>query len=520
MLIGWIGSQIKPQWGRADAYAMGFASAVHDLKTLVLSFHPAVAIDTAEEGRVERIIDAVAEDLGFPVYVWTMNRGLVRKPYTEQDLHRTTADPAALLAHLQGLKLDALFVLKDLARHLGDASVARAFRDVTATYAYRCATMIIPGTGHSFPPDLDSEVVHFELALPNAKELGDAIDAVLHSMNARTPTRVELTPEEREEVLRALQGMTLNQARQAVARAMLSDGSLNGSDIPSLLETKAAALGDDGVLEYFPAEDNAFDLGGFGRLVEWLERARIGFRPEAAALNLDPPKGLLLVGVQGCGKSLAAKWLAREWVLPLLKLDAGRLYNKYIGETERNLRRAIQVAESMAPAVLWVDEIEKAFAGSKGGVDQDGGVSQRVLATFLTWLQEKRSEVFVVATANDVLALPPELLRKGRFDEIFFVDLPDAVERVSIFEIHLSQRKQNPELFDLGALAGATEGFSGAEIEQVVIASLYGALHLDQLLDTSLLLEEAARTRPLSVSRREDIERLRVMARERFVPVR
>ncbi len=512
--------QIKPHLVGADAYPMGFASAVHDLKTLVLSFHPAIAIDTPEEGRVERIVDAVAEDLGLPVYVWTMNRGLLRKPHLEQESHRTTADPGALLAHLGGLKLEALFVLKDLARHLGDPGVARAFRDVTAAYAHSLATLIVPGTGHEFPPDLEREVVHFELAMPGAKELGDVVDAVFHSMRARVPTSLELAPEERDEVLRALQGMTINQARQAIARAFLSEGSLNAADIPGLLETKAAALGDDGILEYYPAEDNTFELGGFERLVAWLARARIGFRPEAAELNLDPPKGLLLVGVQGCGKSLAAKWVAREWSLPLLKLDAGRLYNKYIGETERNLRRAIQIAESMAPAVLWIDEIEKAFAGSKVGVDQDGGVSQRILATFLTWLQEKRSEVFVVATANDIFVLPPELLRKGRFDEIFFVDLPDAEERVAIFEIHLGRRKQNPALFDLGALSGATEGFSGAEIEQVVIASLYDALHRQQLLDTPLLLEEAARTRPLSVSRREDIERLRAMARERFVPVR
>ena len=499
---------------------MGFASAVHDLKTLVLSFHPAIAIDTPEEQRVERLVDAVAEDLNLPVFVWTMNRGLVRKPYTEQENHRTTADPAALLAHLEGLKVDALFLLKDLARHLGEPGVARAFRDVTQAYAHRCATLIVPGSGHQFPTDLDREVVHFELALPGEKELGDVLDAVAHSMRSRIPGQVELSVSERKEVLRALQGMTLNQARQAIARSFLSGGALNAADIPELLETKAAALGDDGVLEYFPAEDNAFALGGFDRLVEWLERARIGFRPEAAELNLDPPKGLMLVGVQGCGKSLAAKWIAREWSLPLLKLDAGRLYNKYIGETERNLRRAIQVAESMAPAVLWIDEIEKAFSGSKVGVDQDGGVSQRVLATFLTWLQEKRSEVFVVATANDIFALPPELLRKGRFDEIFFVDLPVADERIAIFKIHLTQRKQNAALFDLNALAAATEGFSGAEIEQVVIASLYDALHRQQLLDTPLLLEEAGRTRPLSVSRREDVERLRAMARERFVPVR
>jgi SpoVK/Ycf46/Vps4 family AAA+-type ATPase len=243
----------------------------------------------------------------------------------------------------------------------------------------------------------------------------------------------------------------------------------------------------------------------------------VGFSDAARALNLDPPHGVLIVGVQGCGKSLAAKVVARTWRLPLLKLDAGRLYDKYVGETERSLPRAIALAEAMAPAVLWIDEIEKGMApgGSDGG---DGGVSRRILGSFLTWMQEKRRPVFVVATANDLSLLPAEMLRKGRFDEIFFVDLPTAGERRAILEIHLRLRKQEPAAFDLALVVAATNGFSGAELEQVVVGALYRALHARVAPAVALLLEEARATVPLSVSRAEALAELRAAARGRFVP--
>jgi SpoVK/Ycf46/Vps4 family AAA+-type ATPase len=283
------------------------------------------------------------------------------------------------------------------------------------------------------------------------------------------------------------------------------------------VKRKGEAIQDGGLLEFYPPGENAFELGGFERLKAWLDRAHVGFGAEARALGLDPPRGVLIVGVQGCGKSLAAKAIARTWQQPLLKLDAARLYDKYIGETEKNLRKALDVAEAVAPSVLWIDEIEKGFAT---GGEADGGVSKRMLGTFLTWLQERRANVFVAATANDLSTLPPEFLRKGRFDEIFFVDLPDAGEREAIFRIHLQVRRQDPASLDIPSLAQAAEGFSGAEIEQAVIASLYRALHQKEPLTSTLLAEELRQTVPLSVSRREDIERIRHAARGRFVPVR
>jgi SpoVK/Ycf46/Vps4 family AAA+-type ATPase len=278
-------------------------------------------------------------------------------------------------------------------------------------------------------------------------------------------------------------------------------------------------LREGSLLEYFPPPSNRVELGGFANLQRWLDRARIAFSDEAAKLNIPAPKGVLLVGVQGCGKSLAAKVIARRWQQPLLKLDFSALYDKYVGESEKNLRRALGAAEAMAPAVLWVDEIEKGLTTSS---DQqaDGGLSRRLFGSFLTWLQEKQADVFVVATANDLSALPPELLRKGRFDEIFFVDLPNASERAEILRIHLSLRKQDPAAFDVERIAAASDGFSGAELEQVVTAALLRALQDHSPLTTDLLLHELSATVPLSRSRREDVERLRALARERFVPVR
>jgi hypothetical protein len=484
------------------------ASSVHDLKTLVLSYHPAIAIETSEEERVEQLLLEVAADLGLPLFGWTLTRGLVRLP--EDAPSRQLADPLALLQHLQSLRAEVLVHAKDLARHLEDLAVCRALRDLLRVWSRTRSSLVLTGAPLCLPPEVEAEVVPYRLALPAPEELREVVSAVAESLGRRLP------PPALDAVVPALSGLTRNQARQVAARTLLEAGELRPEHLGRLLDHKARLLGDRGPLELFPAADNRFELGGFGRLKAWLERARVGFGAEAAALHLAAPRGILLVGVQGCGKSLAAKCIAREWRLPLLKLDAGRLYDKYVGESEKNLRRAIQVAESMAPACLWIDELEKAFAfGGEG----DGGVSQRLFATLLSWLQEKRQEVFVVATANDVFALPPELLRKGRFDEIFFVDLPGLAEREEIFRIHLRQRKQDPARFDLRELCEASTGMSGAEIEQAVIAALYRALHAREALSTRLLLQEIAATVPLSVSRREDVERLRRIARERFVPV-
>ncbi len=491
-------------------------TSVHDLKSLVLSFHPVIAFETEEEERVEKLADAVAEELRLPIFVWTLTAGLARRPGGNGTINTTV--PAELFAHLPTLSLEAIFLLKDVAKHLDDPMVCRSFREAAQQFSGTRSSMWIVGTQLSFPSDVKSYVVHFPMALPGKKELAEIVTSVARGLRERMGARIELSKADLERLLDALSGLTVHQARQAIAAVIMEDNRLDASDIAELVGRKAALLGRDGLLEYYPAEDNTYQLGGFGRLKQWLSRARVGFTAAAAELGLPAPRGILLAGVQGCGKSLAAKAIAREWSMPLLKLDAGRLHDKYHGESEKNLRRAIALAEAMAPCVLWIDELEKSFA-SFGSSEMDSGTSQRIFATLLSWLQEKEKAVFVVATANDVFRLPPELMRKGRFDELFFVDLPDAAERRAIFEIHLQRKKQDAKRFDLAALVVASDGMSGAEIEQAVVSGLYRSLHERRALDSAMLGEELAGTVPLSRTRAEDVAQLRELAQGRFVPV-
>ncbi len=493
-------------------------ATVHDLKTLILSFQPVVAIDSVEEERVESLVREVAAELRLPLFQWSVTRGLTR---AGGDAHSTfgTNDPLGVLKHLETLTVEAMFHLRDLAVHLQRAEVQRAFLDAASKFSKTRATMVLSGVSNELPAAIAHSVVHLHLQLPGPDELRSMVGSVAGALKASgRAVTLDLSPADLEALVLAMSGLTLNQARQALAYAALSDGRLTADDVGRILERKAQLIEDGGLLEYYAPSDNAFEIGGFDRFRAWLDQARVGFQPEARALNLNPPRGVLLVGVQGCGKSLAAKVIARQWRMPLLKLDAGRLLDKFIGESEKNFRRALEMAESMAPSVLWIDEIEKGFA--IGSSEADGGLGRRLLGTFLTWLQEHKTPVFVAATANDLSALPPELMRKGRFDEIFFVDLPDASERAEILKIHLRLRHQDPSTFDTALLAAACDGFSGAEIEQAVVASLYRTLYEKRPLDTSLLGSMLKATVPLSVSRREDIAALRAYASGRFVPVK
>jgi hypothetical protein len=490
-------------------------SVLHELKTLVQSMHPVVVIETIEEERVDDLLRAAATDLRIPLFTWTVTRGLQR--IDAAGMIHGTADPRTLLRHLTTLTVQGLFHLKDLGAHLGDAGVVRAFREAAQSCRATGSTIVLSGGTVVLPAEIAHKSVPLHLRLPGREEMRQMLRRVLHSLKQQHRFEVALGPEGVNHVLEALSGLTLNQARQAVAWAVLQDNRLSADDIPRLIKRKGETIQDGGLLEFYPPDENAFELGGFDRLKSWLTRAQVGFTPEAQEIGLSPPRGVLIVGVQGCGKSLAAKVIARTWRQPLLKLDAGRLYDKYVGESEKNLRKALDVAQAIAPSVLWIDEIEKGFANSGDG---DGGVSRRMLGSFLTWLQERTSPVFVAATANDLSLVPPELLRKGRFDEIFFVDLPDASEREAIFHIHLRLRRQDAGAFDVAGLAKAADGFSGAEIEQAVVSSLYRAIHERRTLSTDILLDEIRSTTPLSTSRREDIQRLREMGRSRFVPVR
>lgn len=519
---------------------MALSTSVHDLRTLIRSSHPLVVIETVEEERVLALLQSVTAQERIPLFEWSVTRGLTRADDVPT-LSKMTATPLAVLQHLHGLTVEAVFWLKDLGPHLQEPAVCRQLREVAAVYSRSRATCVVTGQPISLPPDLDKLAIRLDLKLPDREELRSMLRGLLQSLGPRTSARPRSTTvvqsmlrsmnetksadrgptsQEAEAILRALQGLTLHQARQAVAQCLVERGTLSADDVQTILKRKVQAIKDGGLLEYYPLEDNRFELGGFTNLKAWLERAQVGFTDEAKSLNLTPPRGIMLVGVPGCGKSLAAKAIAREWRLPLLKLDAGRLFDKFVGESEKNFRRAIEMAESLSPIVLWIDEIEKAMVAGGGNGDADAGLSRRLFGAFLTWLQEKKQDVFVVATANDLSSLPPELLRKGRFDEIFFVDLPDDPERDAIWKIHLGLRKQDSAQFELGKIVSASDGFSGSEIEQAVVAGLYRALHRKMPLTTDLLIEELTHTVPLSVTRREDIDALRQMAEGRFVNVR
>jgi ATPase family associated with various cellular activities (AAA) len=506
------------------------ATNIQEIQTLILSFQPVIVMETVEEERVQALLKTATQEMNLSLFEWSITQGLTRSshqdrwandcapPGTAPAAYENSDDPLKMLRTILEMNIKGVFLLKDFAQHLDDAKIARQFRELVQLFGQTRSVIVLTGPMITLPAEIAPDACFYDLKLPGRNELMQAVQEVVRSLRVKNRVQIQVNEQDVQMLVQALSGMTLKQAKQILAYAALEDGKLTAEDINRIVQRKAQIIQENGVLEYFPSDDSPLDLGGFAGLKQWLSCARVGFSSQAQELNLNPPKGILMVGIQGCGKSLAAKAIARAWKMPLLKLDAGRLYDKYVGESEKNFRQAIALAESMSPAILWIDEIEKSLGNNSS--DADGGLSRRLFGSFLTWMQEKSQPVFVIATANDLSQVPPELLRKGRFDEIFFVDLPDDRERLTVLQIHLTRRKQSPESFDLSALVAATDGFSGAEIEQAVITSLYKALSKNQPLDTGLLLDAIKSTVPLSITRREDVQRLRAIAQERFVNVR
>jgi SpoVK/Ycf46/Vps4 family AAA+-type ATPase len=409
-------------------------------------------------------------------------------------------------------------LLKDFSKELEDRSVSRKCLELCQKFTKDRSALLFTGSYDALPPEIERKACFYEIRLPDEKEIAKIVKSVVKSLRNQMNFEIDINQEVLDRLLKGLKGLSGNQIRQSITHAILLDKKLSQSTIERVVEKKIQFVSDGGLLEYYPPDENAYEIGGFDNLKEWIERAKLAFGKDASKYNLSPPKGVLLVGVPGCGKSLSAKIIARQWGLPLLKLEADRLYDKFIGETEKNFRSATDLAESMAPVVFWVDELEKAIHPGSGG-DSDSGLSKRLFGSFLTWLQEKKEDVFVVATANQIDQLPPELMRKGRFDEIFYVDLPVQSEREAIFDIHLGIRKLDPKAFEIVALARACEGFTGSEIEQVVISGIYRALHEKTEPTQKHFLDEIESTIPLSQSRHEEISKLREYVSGRFVNV-
>lgn len=478
---------------------------------------PLVALVTPEEGRaLDRLIRPLARE-------WRCGRGFVWSATRDYEplfpdepgppLPFPAPDPLAALDAIAAYDHPALFVLKDFHHYLENPALLRRLRDLATDLVPTGRHVIFLGPRFRVPDDLEKEIEVLDYPPPGLDEL----DALLRSLeeHAEFGERVRLTPAGRERLLKAALGLTLGEAEAVFARGLVRDGALTDAAVDLVLEEKKQIVRRSGILEFYEAEEGLEDVGGLAALKAWLARRVAAFTEDARAYGLPTPKGILVLGVQGCGKSLLAKAVSRAWRMPLLRLDVGRIFGRYVGESEAAIRRAIQTAEAVAPAILWIDEIEKGFAGGTSEA-HDTGVAARVLGTFLTWLQEKRKPVFVFATANQIRQLPPELLRKGRFDELFFVDLPAAPERREIFAVHLRRRGRDPAGFDLDALAQRTEGFTGAEIEQVVNEALYAA-YADgrRPLKQGDLEQAAGEIVPISVTMQEAISAMRHWAASR-----
>jgi SpoVK/Ycf46/Vps4 family AAA+-type ATPase len=426
-----------------------------------------------------------------------------------------TENPAAALYRMtHQFEHPCIVVMLDLCSHLKDERALRALRDAINSFREHGSTLVLINHDDALPTVIAAEASRVELALPTETELEHLIRATLRRISRQKPVQASLSKRDLHTIIRNLCGLTRRQAEQIIIDAVAEDRKFNANDINHILAEKRRRLQQDGVLEYVEAPVDLNEIGGLSGLKRWLKHRRDSLGEEAREFGLTPPRGVLLLGVQGAGKSLCAKAIATAWQRPLLRLDPGALYDRFVGESERRLREALHQAEMMAPIVLWIDEIEKGFA-SAAAHSTDGGLSQRMFGTLLTWMQEHQEPVFLVATANNIEALPPELLRKGRFDEIFFVDLPCKSVRKEILAIHLAKRKRKPAQFDLNALADASEGFSGSEIEQAIISAMHEAFAGGTELDTSAILHEIATSPPLSVTMADRIDSLRNWARTR-----
>jgi len=495
------------------------AMSDHDrLSQLFRARHPCIKIVTHEEDYALVVVRETAVNLGLDVRMWSIVGGVRDGLLSDQPAIPETEPPAGALYHLkQVLRAPCVMVLLDMAGHLKDERTLRLFRNlVTAAHKHESIVVMVDHTDAA-PNVVNAEATAFEVSLPDRAELEQIIRETLQIMRLNERIHVKLTRRELNTIVRNLSGLTRRQAEQIVVDCVADDHTFDAEDINTILSRKRQMLAGAGLLEYVEAPVDLSEIGGLRNLKRWLKVRGDALSDEAASLGLTAPRGVLMLGVQGAGKSLCAKAIATAWHRPLLRMDVGALYDQYIGQSERRLRDTLRQAEAMAPMVLWIDEIEKAFA-SAASRSSDGGLSQRMFGTLLTWMQEHAAPVFLVATANDIEALPPELLRKGRFDEIFFVDLPKKATRRRIFEIHLAKRNREPASVDLDALAEASEGFSGAEIEQAIVAAMHEAYASKTALNTDDIVSAMKASPPLSVTMAERVQRLREWAARRCVP--
>jgi len=487
------------------------------IEQLIEGGYCCISIITHEEQYALQLLRETAIDLDKEMLIWSMAGGIRNGILPDSLFTENTETPATGLYHLADSKAGSICVTLDLAEHLKGGLTMRAWRDLVDSFEKNRSTLIMIDCEDTLPEVVKSYTRRYEISFPDENELRNITRRTLQRFHRYNPIEVGISQRGLDAIVRNLRGLSRRQAERIIIDTVADDKRFDDNDINKVIAGKRRMIQQDSLLEYIETPLDMSEIGGMRRLKRWLSQREGSFSSKAVDFGLEPPRGVLMLGVQGAGKSLCAKAIAAAWQQPLLRMDPGTLYNSYIGESERNLRQALKQCEMMSPVVLWIDEIEKGFA-SAASQSTDGGLSKRLFGTLLTWLQERSSPVFVAATANDIEALPPELLRKGRFDEIFFVDLPEKDVRCDIFAIHLRKRRRAPGKFDLDALAEASEGYSGSEIEQAVVSALHEAFAQKTGLNTERILLALQDSPPLSATLAERVQNFRTWATGRCVP--
>jgi len=463
-----------------------------ELTLLLKARYPIIYINTIEEDRVEYIIRKyIKTSLNRSIYSWDFIDGYTNNPNNEGFAKRNPVQALELVERLTA-QTPALFLLKDFNRFLTDVSISRKLKNISRILKLQPKTIIIIGSEFNIPKELSDLITILQFQLPVESEINYELNRLIESLN------IQIDQQILESLTRACQGLSLERIRRVLSKIIATYKTIDENSIKLLLNEKKQIISQTEILEYWSVDDTISKIGGVDNLKNWLKKRKTSFGIQASNYGLPTPRGLLLVGIQGTGKSLTAKAIANEWQLPLLKLDVGKLFGGIVGESESRLRQMIQVAETISPCILWIDEIDKAFSNNNNNTG-DSGTSNRVLATFISWLSEKTKPVFVVATANNVDLLPLEIIRKGRFDEIFFLDLPQKQEREQIFKIHIQEFRPNRwELFDYSKLAQLSEAFSGAEIRQSIIEAMYHAFYEKREFTTEDICLSLTQLVPLS----------------------
>lgn len=483
------------------------------VELLIRARYPIIFIVSWEEPRVIEALRRIGDRTSKQVYEWSCSAGIIDAGTSVQvtkGRKASTRDPLNALDEVVAQVEPAVYVFKDFHPFLTKTNhaVIRKLRDLANELKSSYKTLVLISPFLEIPAELEKDITVIDFPLPTMEELGGLLDRIVEDVKGNENITLELSSAGREQILKAARGLTLNEAENVLAKVLVTNRRLSNKDVPTIFAEKRQIIRKSGLLDYHEPALGLEHVGGLDNLKEWLARRKLAFADKARRFGLPHPRGVLLLGIQGCGKSMCAKAVSALWQLPLLRFDMGRMFSSLVGSSEENIRRAISVAEGVAPSILWVDEIDKAF-GALSGTSSDSGTSQRVLGTFLTWLAEKTTAVFVVATANNINVLPPELLRKGRFDEIFFVDLPSFEERKEIFGIHLKLRSRQPAKFDLEKLGLRSNGYSGAEIEQVVVSALFEAYYQRRDVADQDLIKAIDETVPLSRTMEEEIKALR-----------